>query len=289
MSKTYNELFVSIRNSLNKISGCHSSLEARTILSHASAKSKEELTRDMSLFASDGTEMRAREMLERRKQGEPLAYIVGQWEFYGLPVNVDKNVLIPRADTEVVADVTIKAARRLPKDARVLDLCCGSGCIGIALAANVPNIKVTMADISKEALKIARSNVTLNNLGGRVTCIEADAAKPPQAFLGSFELIVSNPPYIPSSDMQTLDRSVIGFEPPSALDGGEDGLDFYRSIALLWTKVLKPGGCMIFECGIRQAVPVKYLLRVNGYENIEVTADLAGIDRAVSGWLPEQQ
>lgn len=287
LPRTYNEMFISVRNALREMDVPQSSLEARLLLAGAAEKSMEDLMRDMPLYAGNATEDRVKEMLERRRQGEPLAYIIGMWEFYGLPIRVNSHVLIPRNDTEVVVKAALEAAKRLPEGSRALDLCCGSGCIGVALASNAPNLKITMTDISDEAVKIAKSNVLDNNLSGRVTCIKHDVLEEPKPFLGKFELVVSNPPYIPTGDLKSLDNSVIGFEPVSALDGGVDGLDFYRNIAMMWRQVVKPGGCMIFECGIGQSKQVEYLLRVNGFTDIETTADTGEIERAVIGWRPE--
>ena len=286
MAKTYNEMLVSVRNALRDMDTAQSSLEARLILSSASGKNKEELTRDMPLYMGSSVEHKTDTLLRRRKTGEPLAYITGEWEFYGVPIKVNEHVLIPRVDTEVTADTAIKAALRLEKGARALDLCCGSGCIGIALASNVPEMKVTMADISKEAIKVAKSNAAMNNLSGRITCVEADVLDVPRPFLGKFDLLVSNPPYIPSGDLKGLDKSVIEYEPVAALDGGGDGMEFYRHIALMWKKVLKPGGALILECGVRQSKLVEYLLRVNGFENIEIITDSGDIERVAMGWLP---
>lgn len=287
MARTYNEMFVSVRNALREIEAGQSALEARILLSSASGKSKEELTRDMPLQISDEVESRAESMLRRRKRGEPLAYITGEWEFYGMPIKVTRDVLIPRVDTEVVAGVAIGEALKLGPGARVLDLCCGSGCIGIALAANAPNIKVTMADISKEALNIAKSNVKLNGLSGRIACVEADVLKGPRPYLGTFDMIVSNPPYIPTDDIELLDKSVNWYEPKGALDGGSDGMEYFRNITLMWKKVIKPGGCMVLECGHRQHKLVEYLLKVNGFEDIEITKDSGDIERVAVGRLPK--
>lgn len=286
MAKTYNDVFITVRNELRNIEAHQSSLEARLLLSSASGKNKEELTRDMSLFAEDEVGDKAQSMVKRRIKGEPLAYITGQWEFYGLPINVTPDVLIPRMDTETVAEIAIREAMKLEPGSRVLDLCCGSGCIGISVAANVPDVKVTMVDISNDVLKVAKGNVALNNLGGRVTCVEADVMMDPRPFLGAFDIIVSNPPYIPTDDLRSLDKSVIEYEPMSALDGGGDGMEFYRNIALVWKKVIKPGGCLIFECGIRQSKQVEYLLRVNGFEDIEIAKDSGDIERVALGRLP---
>lgn len=279
-------MFVSVRNALREIEAGQSSLEARILLSSASGKNKEELTRDMPMQISDEVESKAESMMRRRRRGEPLAYITGEWEFYGLPIKVTRDVLIPRADTEVTAGVVIGEALKLNPGSRVLDLCCGSGCIGIALAANAPNVKITMADISKEALNVAKSNVTLNGLSGRIACVEADVLKGPRPYLGTFDMIVSNPPYIPTGDIESLDKSVSWYEPVLALDGGSDGMEYFRNIAFLWKRIIKPGGCLILECGDKQSKLVEYLLKVNGFEDIEIINDSGDIERVAVGRLP---
>lgn len=287
LCRTYNDIFVDIRNVLRDMEIYQSSLEARLLLSSASGKSKEELTRDMPLKVSKEIEDIAKSMLKRRRHGEPLAYITGEWEFYGLPIKVTRDVLIPRMDTEVAVTVAIEEALKLGAGGRVLDLCCGSGCIGIALAANTQNTKVTLADISNEALKVAKGNVTMNNLGGRVTCVQTNVLETPRPFLGNFDIIVSNPPYIPTDDIAALDDSVKEFEPSLALDGGRDGMEYYRNIALVWKRIIKPGGCLIFECGIGQSALVEYLLRANEFEDIEKIRDSGGIERVVVGRMPD--
>lgn len=289
MPKTYNEIFIEVRRGLRAIDTSQSSLEARLLLALASGKTKEELTRDMGLYATDDVVTKAQRLLQRRETGEPLAYISGDWEFYGLPFRVTPNVLIPRMDTEVVAATAIDYAKTLLPGARVLDLCCGSGCIGIAIAASVPTVKVTMADISKEALKLAKENAVLNNVSGHTACVQVDVLEPPKALLGKFDLIVCNPPYIPTADINGLDTSVKAYEPRQALDGGDDGLDCYRSVALLWRRVLNPGGRLILECGVGQHYSVKYLLTVNGYEEIEILNDTGEIERVAVGRRPSKQ
>jgi release factor glutamine methyltransferase len=245
-------------------------LESRLIAVAASGKTKEQFMRDRHLYVPDDSfENAAAGMLRRRVSGEPIAYILGEWEFYGLPVTVSRHVLIPRVDTEVLVD----AVRELFMDnyggLRVLDMCAGSGCVGLAIAANLPFCRVLLADNSQEALKICRANTIRNNLTRSVSSIELDALEAPPMLLGLFDIIVCNPPYIPTGDIAGLDASVREFEPTAALDGGPDGLRFYRSITTEWKSVLKDTGYMAFECGQGQAGAVRSIMEQSGFTNIK--------------------
>ena len=213
--------------------------------------------------------------------GEPLAYILNEWEFYGLKLYVDHNVLIPRDDTCAVAALAIKQALFLSKDPRILDLCTGSGCIGLAIASRVKDARVTLADISKEALVVAKKNTVLNHMTGRVSCVQSDALGKPSAFLGKFDMIVSNPPYITTDEMTELPISVSKYEPHLALHGGDDGLDFYRAIVDNYTPALKPGGYLCFEFGMGQGDAVCRILEENGYTILERSRDYNDRERAV--------
>jgi len=289
MPKTYNEVFLKVRKELKaaKIDGY--GLEARLLVSSAAQKTKEEFARDMGLYVNRGFEAKVDELLSRRLTGEPLAYIIGSWEFYGIPLTVNRDVLIPRIDTEVLVSQAIAMAKWLPAGSRVLDLCCGSGCVGLAIAKNLPQIKVVMGDISPEAMKVSRANVVLNKLTSRVTCAVVDARRsPPYSLLGEFDLIVSNPPYIPTGDITWLDDTVRDHEPSLALDGGPDGLDFYRVIVAEWKKILKPEGALLLECGIDQAADVADILITNGLTRIIRCKDTLGIDRVVVGQFDRQ-
>lgn len=258
-------------------------LEARELLCCAAGKNREQFYRDLPLYASDETEERMAQLLSRRLAGEPVAYIIGEWEFYGLPLDISRDVLIPRMDTEVLAERAILLARAAGEGARVLDLCAGSGCVGLAVAANVPGCRVVLADYSEEALKICKQNVRRNDLNARVTCVRADAREKPSPALWDFDVIVSNPPYIPAGDLPGLDASVRDYEPMLALDGGADGLDFYRDISAKWGDALRLGGSLVFEVGMGQAPDVERLLAQNGYGNIQTFQDTAGIWRVVEG------
>ena len=227
-------------------------------------------------------------MLERRLKGEPLAYIAGSWEFYGLPFTVTPDVLIPRMDTEVLVACTVKAVKAFGMKGRVLDLCCGSGCIACAVASELPAARVVAADISLPALDIARKNIKDNKLASRIITIHADARTWPPMSIGTFDIIASNPPYIASEEILTLDCSVRDHEPLGALDGGEDGLDFYRAIIKYWTITLRPNGMMMFEVGEGQADAVKKMLLDAGYVAVQTVRDTLGVERVVIGkWKNE--
>ena len=283
MATTYNNLYLDARSRLRKAGVEGAQLEARELVCFASGKTREQLYRDMVLYAPDPVEEKLAALVERRLAGEPVAYLIGEWEFYGLTLEVTPDVLIPRMDTEVLAERAILLARAAGEGARVLDLCAGSGCVGLAVAANVPTCRVVLADVSEAALKICKGNVRRNELNARVTCVQADALQKPDAALWDFDVIACNPPYIPTGDLAGLDVSVRDYEPRSALDGGADGLDFYRAIAARWGSALRLGGSLLFEVGINQAMDVAALLEGSGFEDIQSTQDTQGIPRVVEG------
>lgn len=283
MPKTYNELYIEARKRIKETGVSSYSLEARLIVAHAAEKTKEEFLSCMNLYTSSDVEKKVMDMVDRRIAGEPVAYITGDWEFYGLPMTVNRDVLIPRVDTEVLAETAITALRGRKMDARVIDLCAGSGCVGCAIAKSLPATHVVLADNSPKALAVAKQNLMRNKLNPRVTCVETDALTTPPMMLGSFDLMVCNPPYIPRGELEKLDDSVKNYEPISALDGGEDGLDFYRGILSAWRGVVRAGGLMMFEVGAGQAEDVKLIMRVAGLKNVGTAKDTLGIDRVVYG------
>ncbi len=285
MATTYNNLFLDTRTRLRKAGVENAQLEAREIVCYAADKSREQLYRDMSLYVSAELEHRVDELVQRRLAGEPVAYIIGEWEFYGLPMDVSHDVLIPRMDTEVLAERGILKTRESGEGARVLDLCAGSGCVGLAVAANAPQCRVVLGELSEGALRVCKQNVRRNELNARVTCLSVNAMEPPSSALWDFDVIVCNPPYIPTGEIDKLDVSVRDYEPHMALDGGEDGLDFYRFISAKWKSALRLGGTLIFEVGIGQAPAVEEILAQNGFEDIKTTADTQGIWRVVEGTI----
>jgi len=256
--------------------------EARIILTYATGlSSTEQITRAKELMKNeDFREYEKR--IYARIEGMPLQYIVGMQEFMGLPFRVNPSVLIPRLDTEILVEqvLDVVEAKGLQRP-EVLDLCTGSGAIGISIASKVPGAIVTMADVSEAALRTAMANASLNGVSRR--CIFTlgnmfDAVPEDKVY----DIIVCNPPYIESDVIDTLSVEVKDHEPRAALDGGKDGLDFYRVIANEASMHLKSGGTLALEIGSDQAVAVKRLLnRAKTYEGTRVVRDLAHLDRAV--------
>ena len=256
MATTYNNLYLDLRTELRRAGDEEATQSARELVCAAAAKTREELVRDGSLYASPEVEKSARELVKRHLAGEPVAYLIGEWEFYGLPLDISPAVLIPRPDTEVLATKLIDAARGAGA-CRILDLCAGSGCIGLAAAANLPNARVLLGEYDEEALKICRQNIRRNRLTARVASLKIDAREKPARTLGEFQFLVSNPPYIPSADIDTLDASV--------------------------REALCENGMLFFEVGIGQADQVLRIMRSHGFGDIQIVKDLNNIPRVVYG------
>ena len=282
MVKKYSELYRETRKALLPIDGPQQAgATARELLVLASGKTAAELLADGEKYADASVCTALEKYVERMAKGEPLAYILGEWEFYGLKLHVTPDVLIPRDDTVAVAEIAIRQALFLDQNPRILDLCTGSGCIGLAIASRVKDAKVTLADLSREALAVAKKNVQLHHMTGRVSCVQVDAMAEAPAFLGQFDMIVSNPPYIDAKDMQGLEVSVKDYEPHLALAGGEDGLDFYRAITANFRHALKPGGYLCYEFGEEQGDDVCDILAANGFAVRKRVKDYCGTERAV--------
>lgn len=259
------------------------SLEARELTAYACKADKRKTADWGHCYLDDATVDYANLLCDRCLDGEPLAYVLGEWDFYGLTFKVTPDVLIPRSDTERLCELAIERARQVVNP-RVLDLCCGSGCIGVALAHEVEDAHVTAVDISDAALLVSRENARRNGVSARYVALRGDVCSRPQHHLGAFDIIVSNPPYITADEMRGLDPSVRDFEPEQALFGGEDGLDFYRTICSKWGELLVPGGMLLFECGYRQAAEVAGILENNRFAGIGVTEDFSGVPRIVYGY-----
>ncbi len=284
------ELYLDIRKRLMLAEDAQTaSYYARNILCHTTGKTQEQLLSDSESYVSEQVCGAAEAYTARLLNGEPLAYILGEWEFYGLKLHVSPHVLIPRDDTCAVASLAIQQALFLEKDPRILDLCTGSGCIGLAVASRVKDARLTLGDISREALAVAKKNITRNHLSGRVSAMQVDALSKPSAFLGKFDMIVANPPYITTEEMQVLPRSVKEFEPHLALHGGDDGLIFYRSIASNYRDALKPGGFLCFEFGMGQGNAVCEILEANGYTILERSRDYNDRERACLAQLNRKE
>ena len=286
MPATYNDLYLDARKALKSAGVEQAQLEARELLCFASGKGRAEFLRDLTLYASDGVEKRFRGLLERRLKGEPVAYLIGEWEFYGLTLDITRDVLIPRPDTETLVERGILFLRDR-EEARVLDLCAGSGCVGIAIADNCPGAHVILGEWWSDALRVCRQNIRRCGLTEQVQAAQVDALDPPPRVLRDFDLILCNPPYIPTLEIARLDPSVRDYEPHIALDGGEDGLKFYRAVAKKWKRALKSGGKLIFEVGYDQAPAVEYILAENGYQDIQTTLDPGMHWRVVEGSAEE--
>lgn len=279
---TNRDLYLAARNALSQIENQQSAgLIARDLLCTFSGKTPERLLAEIDRQADRELVSKVYSGLKRLLEEEPLAYVLGEWEFYGLPLYVSPDVLIPRDDTCAVTELAINTGLFLDKDPRILDLCCGSGCIGLAIASRVKDARVTLADISREALAVAKRNISRNKLGGRVSTFQVDARENAPGFLGKFDMIVSNPPYVTGAEMEQLPKSVSAYEPHLALFGGEDGLDFYRSILEHYTRVLKPGGYLCFEFGLNMGDAVCCLLEENDFTIVERKRDYNDRERAV--------
>ena len=227
-------------------------------------------------------------LIDRRAAGEPVQYITGTQEFMGLKFEVNGSVLIPRQDTETLVEYAINRAGTMKGSISILDMCCGSGAIAVSMASNLPKAKVTACDISEEALDVADRNAAKNGVEKRITFehtnmfnrIKRGREVP---LKGRFNMILCNPPYIPSGVIPGLQREITEYEPVTALDGGADGLDFYRILAENSWKYLSKHGLLIMEIGYDQADAVKQLLESQDrFADIEVHKDLAGKDRVVS-------
>lgn len=219
--------------------------------------------------------------IEKRISGEPLQYILGEWSFMGFDFKVGRGVLIPRDDTEVVVNLCIDFLKNRA-DKKTVDLCSGSGAIAVALD-KISGAKVTAVEIDETAFSYLETNVKENN--SSVKPVMADALKICDTFAdGELDLIVSNPPYIKSADIETLQKEV-QLEPRLALDGGEDGCDFYREIVNRWSRKLKKGGALAFELGEGQADAVKALMTEQGFSDFRISLDFGGVQRAIIGTL----
>jgi release factor glutamine methyltransferase len=226
----------------------------------------------------DSSELAAfREQVQRRAKGEPVQYILGETEFWSLPFTVSPQVLVPRADTEVLVE---EALSKIEGPVHLLDVGTGSGAVAVAMAHEKPEIQATALDCSEGALQVARGNAERNGVAERVSFLAGDLAELPP---GPFNMVVSNPPYIPTADCEELMPEVRDHEPRLALDGGEDGLTAYRQLASQSGRILLPGGWLLVEVGINQAEDVAALFRAAGLVEIKCRDYYAGIPRVVAG------
>ena len=221
-------------------------------------------------------------LLARRRAGEPLAYLLGEWDFGGLTLGTDRRALIPRDDSEAVLALFLDELPRRP-GLRLADLCAGGGCLGLAAAAARPDAAVTLCDLSADALALSAENAARCGLSDRARTLRADAFAPPPFAAGSLDGIVCNPPYL-----RTDEPLPDAFEPRAAFYGGADGLDFYRAVTAGWTAALAPGAPLCFEVGLGQDKAVAGLMERAGLEGLRTRKDLGGVTRAVCGRAPER-
>ena len=250
-------------------------LDLRVLLCHALQLNRVALITQSERALTDGEAQQLASLIQRRLDGEPVAYIVGQREFFGLPFEVNPAVLIPRPDTELLVELTIE---RLPQGGAALDMGTGSGAIAVSVAHSRPDASVTALDLSPEALAVARRNAAAN--GARVNFLQSDwySAVPAQRF----DVIASNPPYIASGDRH-LSEGDLRFEPVGALTDHADGLSALRSIIAGAPDHLPPGGWLLMEHGYDQAAAVRALLHAQGWQEVQSWTDLAGIERVSGG------
>lgn len=265
--------YLRMKNKLEEAGVLSATFELRQILEHFTGEKFYEVRLENEF--SEETIDQMEEIVNRRCAGEPLQYLLGGWDFMGLPFACGEGVLIPRPETELLAEIALKTPAKT-----VLDLCCGSGCIGISLA-KLGGINATLVDLYDAPLSYTQKNAESN--GVSVNIVKADVLKAPQReiFPQSFDLITSNPPYIATRELDFLQKEV-QHEPRTALDGGKDGLDFYRAICENWLCLLNVGGRILFEVGIYQAEDVAKLLSEKGFE-VNIHEDYAGIGRIVEG------
>ena len=264
-----NELYTHVRKKLEEM--VEDKADVDWMICHVTGKKRSELEHLTYIRHSKVEELL--DMARRRQQGEPLWQIIGNADFYGYEIDINKNVLCPRPETE---ELVCEAVKHISENSRVLDLCTGSGCIAIAVADKT-GAQVVASDISEEALKIAKSNAVKNKVDDKIEFVHSDMF---EGITGTFGVIISNPPYIPTADISGLDREVKDYEPALALDGGEDGLDFYRIIAEKSGEYLVPGGRIFLEVGIGQAQAVADMLK--GFDT-KIIKDMQGIDRIICG------
>ncbi len=277
MTETYHSLHTTARSALRFLGERTAALEAKYLMMFVTGKSFEELIRDAQLYTSDDIQERVNTLLARRLGGEPLAYIIGEWDFMGLSLLITPDVLVPRVDTEILVDTALPSA---VEGCRVLDLCCGSGCIGLAMATALPSARVVMIDNSEAALKVAKQNTRQHNLLSRVSCVNYDLMDGFSSNLGQFDLILCNPPYIPTEDYLALEASVLR-EPRSALEAGADGLLFYRQLAKTWKPALKPHGKLLLELGIGQANTVATIFAQADFDIVTIIQDTNNVERVL--------
>ena len=271
---TYQELYRYARDAV-------SVSEARCLFEELLGIDRMALVEKGSLKAGKDERMLIEEAVKKRREGYPLQYIIGKWSFMGNDFIVGEGVLIPRDDTEVAVNECFSAVKNIRR-AKILDLCSGSGIIAVTLAKLLPDAEITALELEDRAFGFLEKNIILNK-ADNVRALKGDIFRAFSCIEDkSFDAIISNPPYIKRGEISALQKEV-GFEPVSALDGGEDGLDFYRCIAENWLSKLKNGGSITLEIGEEQAEDVTGLLSEKCISDIRTVKDIQGLDRVIFG------
>lgn len=260
--------------------------DAWILLEHVTGMSRARFFADGSLPMKAGEEAAYMELIDRRLRHVPVQHLTGVQEFMGYPFKVSRDVLIPRQDTEVLVEEAERILRsndwqKGKEPVRVLDMCTGSGCIAISLKKRNPALEVLGVDLSESALRIARENA--GSLGVKAEFMQSDMFSRFAGRKERYQMIVSNPPYIPTKVIESLEEEVRCHDPFAALDGKEDGLHFYRILAKESPRFLRSGGCLCMEIGYDQSEAVEELLKKEGFSGIYTKKDLAGLDRVVCG------
>ena len=272
----YREAFAYLKKKLKGVSDEIDS-EAKIILSYLTETEPNRLLITLPSVETEAIDT----VIEKRRTGTPLQYIIGRWWFFGLEFLVGEGVLIPRQDTEILVETAISLAKGITEP-KIADLCSGSGAIAIALE-KFSGAEVTAVELSEKAFKFLEKNIKLND--SKVSPVLGDVFKCYSDFPdNSFDLIVSNPPYIATDELKGL-QAEVQFEPMSALDGGADGLIFYREIVKNWSGKLKSGGALVFELGENQAKAVAEMMKAQGFGNIRTELDFGGTQRAIIGTM----
>lgn len=285
MSIQLKELIVVGENRLRDAGVEDAKLDAKLLIMHQLHYDQRKIFMNWARPLEEDDCMDYFELLDRRAAGEPTQYIIGDQEFMGYKFMVDPRVLIPRQDTETLVETVLEYALNNKKATKVLDLCTGSGAIAISLALKNVNLKITASDISEDALDVATNNAAANDVLKRIDFVQSDLLSGfKTGFRGQkFDVIVSNPPYIKSAVIPTLQREIVEHEPMLALDGGEDGLECYKRIIAEAPKYMRKEGALFLEIGHDQADDIKELISESGQyrDDVEVVRDLAGKNRVV--------
>jgi len=287
MKRTLGRLLDYVRRSLTEAGFSDASLESRILVEHFTGTERKEAVTSPDQVIDDVKVNALEQALARRLAGEPVYRIIGEREFYGLPLRLSSETLEPRPDTETLVELALPVARRFVAETgacRILDLGTGTGAIALALLSILPEATALGVDISSDALAMAKANADMNDYGARFSTLKSDWTNEVE---GKFDLIVSNPPYIPTSEIEGLDHSVRDYDPRRALDGGQDGLTFYRLTAENGRRLLVDDGALAVEIGFSQKRDVVDLLHQHGFELEQDACDLSGRDRALLFVLSE--